>query len=551
VRRLITAMAAAFLLLQAAPALADHATGVLSSPIGQPLSGQPVVDVGNWDFIANFPAGLGEEAPIGVDVERFTRKVDGKVHRFLIASSMTVGFSIFDVTNPGDPQRVSDYGSAACGPEAQVGQLIDILGFGRDFDEGSTALGMTHGWEDDIQITPNGKIAIIATDAAGRCHDPSWGGMEFVDVSDLENPSLLGLVRLTGESHNTTIDRNRPWIAYNSNSDTSGNDLIDIVDFKSCLQLNPAKCRPNVVRYQFKTGWTVGSKTLKPSACHDITYMLGKLWGACVNTTLVFDPSGVWKNGRLVGDDLTSAGDVGKKEACSKVDPSFEAMVEGVKVVDCTNWDEAAWKKANLKNGGLKLLSKVVHAGVNLSEDAPMRQDIQISHKADPLMGGKLMMVNDERGGGLNAPPGECPGGGLWFFDMRNLDHPTVARTPKGKKAVFAPSGDTLVQAEGSNCTSHVVWEWKPAGHLVSEAWYSSGTQVFEYRADFSTHPATVRFVKEKAFVPSGASTWTSRVYDQKNLKSGKRVLYFAATDITRGFDFMKLTLPAKHHHHE
>jgi hypothetical protein len=157
-------------------------------------------------------------------------------------------------------------------------------------------------------------------------------------------------------------------------------------------------------------------------------------------------------------------------------------------------------------------------------------------------------MVGDERGGGLNAPPGRCPGGGLWFYDMRDMDNPEVAVTPKGRKAVFRPTKNRFVQAEGSNCTAHLAWEWPQAKRLVAMAWYSSGTQVFKYRADFSTHPATVQFYNRKAYVPPGASTWTSRVFRQIEQDDGTRVLYFAATDIARGFDFFTLTLPAKKH---
>jgi hypothetical protein len=542
-RKLIVSVAAAALVASAAPAFADHATGHLSSPVGEPLEGPPVVEHGNWEFIANFPAGAGAENPIGVDVEIFKRRIDGDVHKFAIMSSVTMGFSIFDITKPGSPERVSDYGAALCGPEAQAQQLIDVLVGGQDFSEGSTALGAAHGWEDDVQITPDGKIAILASDAAGRCHDPGWGGLELVDVSDPTSPSLLGLVRLQGESHNSTIDLDRPWLVYNSNSDTSGNDFVDIVDFSSCLRLDPQKCFPEVNRFQFKTGWTVGSKTPAPSACHDITYMLHKLWGACVNSTMVFDPSGLWRHGELTGADLTNRKVVGKKNACEKIDPSVEAMVE-LKVVDCSAWTEEKWKEADLPNAHLKLLSRIEHAGVRLDEDAPIREDIQISHKSDPLYGGRIVMVNDERGGGLNAPPGQCPGGGLWFFDMRNSNHPKVARTPKGKKAVFTPTPDDTVQAEGSNCTSHLMWRWRRAGRFIAIAWYSSGTQTFRYKVDFSTRPATVSFYDRKAFVPPGASTWTSRVYHQKTLKDGRKELFFVATDIARGFDFFKLILP-------
>ncbi|MGH2729183.1 MAG: hypothetical protein ACRDJI_01080, partial [Actinomycetota bacterium] len=311
----------------AAPAYANHTPSTLSNPQGAPLEGSPVLEIGNWDFIANFPAGVAEENPLGVDVEFFSRTVDGDDHHFAIMSSVTLGFSIFDVTDPESPVRISDYGAHVCGPEAQVQQLMEVLAAGQDFNATSSALGAVHGWEGDVQITPDANIAILATDAAGRCHDPGWGGLELVDVSDPANPSLLGLVRLQGESHNSTIDLDRPWLVYNSNSDTSANNMIDIVDFKSCLGLDPAECLPKVTRFQFKEIWTVGTETPAPSACHDLTFALHKLWGACVNTTLVIDPRDVYKNGALTGTDLTAAEQVGEENACEIVDPSLEALV--------------------------------------------------------------------------------------------------------------------------------------------------------------------------------------------------------------------------------
>jgi hypothetical protein len=108
--------------------------------------------------------------------------------------------------------------------------------------------------------------------------------MEIVDISNLTQPRLLGLVRLTGESHNTTIDRDRPWIVYNSNSDTGGNNFIDVVDMRSCLSLDPTRCRPSVARFQFRDEWTTGTQTPDPSACHDLDYVGKKLYGGALST---------------------------------------------------------------------------------------------------------------------------------------------------------------------------------------------------------------------------------------------------------------------------
>lgn len=517
------------------PALANHGGSMLSNPVGLPLEGAPVVEHGDWDFIANFAAGPGDMRPVGIDVEPFTRKLKDGVHKYVIMSSTTLGFSIFDVTDPDSPERVSDYGASLCGPEANALQLANGQEPG-PFDA-------VHGWEGDIQITFGGKIAVYATDAAGRCHDPLGGGLELVDVSDLANPKLLGLVRLNADSHNSTVDKDRPWIIYNSNSDTRSNNFMDIVDIRSCFKLDPKKCHPDVARLQFKDVWTTSPTTASPSACHDITYAEHKLYGACINGTLVWDPKNVYKNGHLTGSLLTSKTDVGK-DACTIEPSSVEAMSDAT-VTNCYDWTMDKFKKAKLENAHLKLLIHITHEGLDLDEDTPPDGGLQIAHKSDPGLGGKIIMVNDERGGGTNTSPGECPGGAIWFYDVRNPKKPAVAKLDNGKPAAFVPAEGDFVQTQGNSCTSHLFWEWKPQNHLVSAAWYTSGTQVFRYKVDTSTTPATVEFTDRMAYVPPGAATWTSRIIAQKKTDDGT-VLYFAATDIARGYDFFKLTLPKK-----
>jgi hypothetical protein len=171
---------------------------------------------------------------------------------------------------------------------------------------------------------------------------------------------------------------------------------------------------------------------------------------------------------------------------------------------------------------------------------------VQISHKSDPLAGEKLIGVNDERGGGIGvAGERQCPGA-IWFYDIRNKAKPQIAKFPNGKKALFWPGKERIVDTEGSNCTSHIFWEWKQERNLISAAWYSSGTQVFRYKTDFSTTPATVEFKNRYTLVLPGASTWASRIFREVIAEDGTRTLYFVATDIARGFDFFKLVLPAR-----
>src|SRR5688500_6715084 len=133
-RRILLSFLCLSLLSIASPAYANHAVGQLSSPVGAPLDGPPTLQKGPWSFLANFPAGIGAETPIGVDVEIVTRELDDGLHRYVITSSMTLGFSIFDVTDPEVPVRVGDYGAAACGTESQAEQMMAVLAGGHDFD---------------------------------------------------------------------------------------------------------------------------------------------------------------------------------------------------------------------------------------------------------------------------------------------------------------------------------------------------------------------------------------------------------------------------------
>lgn len=98
-RRLIMLVVAfSFLLLGSRAALADHVPTNLGSPVGFPAD-DPSLKIGDWRFVKNFPAGPGAVTPLGVDWDTFTR--DGR--RYFVASSMTMGLTVIDVTEPLNP----------------------------------------------------------------------------------------------------------------------------------------------------------------------------------------------------------------------------------------------------------------------------------------------------------------------------------------------------------------------------------------------------------------------------------------------------------------
>ena len=106
----------------------------------------------------------------------------------------------------------------------------------------SAATGLQH----DVEAAPKGRailnadvrdadrrdtqILLDATDAPGRCHDQGTlgisgapqGGLEIIDVTDVDNPQVIGLTSHIGEAHTVNVDPRRPHIAYAVTSDSTG-----------------------------------------------------------------------------------------------------------------------------------------------------------------------------------------------------------------------------------------------------------------------------------------------------------------------------------------
>src|SRR5687768_12836560 len=215
------AIVTALVLAPAGPVSADHVPTDVGGPQGFPTD-TPVSSSGDWQFLTNFPMGPGETQELGTDVEIFQR--DGKTYALI--GSMTIGFRIFEWAGfaaDTPPTPTSDYSSAfPCTGSAPATIIENIADGDRDMND-TLSVG---GWQNDVQVSGDGMIATIATDADGRCHDIAGAGVEIVDISDLTRPHLFHLVRSFGEAHNNTIDQQRGLI-YVSSSDAQLN-AIDI-----------------------------------------------------------------------------------------------------------------------------------------------------------------------------------------------------------------------------------------------------------------------------------------------------------------------------------
>ncbi len=170
------------------------------------------------------------------------------------------------------------------------------------------------------------------SDAAGRCHDQGVagleaaprGGLELIDITNVEAPVEIALTSHIGEAHTVNVDPKRPHIAYVSSSDQvgvddegvrenedpegdpNGFDGIEVVDMSSCMDLGSMStedrrdaCRPEVYRYRWRsTKFSLGH-TLQDQVwgCHELEVYPSDLITCAAGSGLItLDMSGAFKD---------------------------------------------------------------------------------------------------------------------------------------------------------------------------------------------------------------------------------------------------------------
>lgn len=527
----IPVVASLFVLGLSGPASASHVPTNVAVPRGQ-FSGASALTVGDIGWVSNAQAGHGVAAPLG-EGKPFER--DGK--RYMVASDSVYGLTILDVTDPKAPTPVSTYASSFGCPTGSPEYLADTTSAGGSPFGGlfNAALGLV-GWENDLSVTPDGMIAVIGSDAPGRCHDPLYGGLEFVDLSDVANPRTLHLTRNVGFAHSAGIDPYHPWLAYLSSSDE--NDFMEVVDFSSCLGgvAAIARCAPDVARIPFTSRQYPQLRDPKNpdrdvvgEGCHDIRFLPTRAYCAAIDTTLIIDTSAV--AGATPGSTLTGTHLTSGSNACPVVDA---ARAPGVRVTDCSAWSEALWEARSGIGANAPIMSVIRHDG-----SKPATQDIQISHQAEPIEGGKILLITDERGGGLNPGTPACPGGGAWFYDIRDEANPKLMRTPTGGAAVFI-SQNTLPSP--FSCTIHYGEQFGDEP-ILTFSWYSGGTHVIKIEPNYAVSPATIAFEELATMIPAGSLAIQSKPI-MRDPADPSRLIFYTA-DAVRGLDVFSVAIPA------
>jgi hypothetical protein len=554
--------------LSPAAALADHTDPgsplVPTSEEGNPGGGVPHGG-GEWDFVANFPPNLGSDL--------WTFQKDGAT--YAASGSLgqlpnTVGQRItqlIDADGEIAPRWIADHGSA----HPTLGGCLPATG----------ATGLQH----DPSVSPftDPELLFDSTDATGRCHDPDGGGIEIVDISDLDEVREIHLTRHAMTTHTLTVDPDRQHLVFSNNSSFSNGNWLEFLDVRSCLtrdaggDLDPnasledkrADCQPDVYRIPFEDEWTQQttdgeSEPAGPGrGCHDIVIVDGIVFCSGITGEVLLDIRGI----------TDAAGDVrGQKLDCETgIEP--DRADTGALVTDCSMWNKAAYEAdGSPQAAGWQYLGHYNHPGItegNTNTQVPSTEGVAVSHETRPLPAGldpndpdrRFMVVSDERGGAVVPGGANCIQedfdefwhGGLHFFDVTDPSNIEYATAVDGDgNEMRAVWRGQIHEPRPTFCVVHR-FEQVPGEQRIVMAYYSQGTKILDYEIDDQG-----RFVFEEvaSFIPklpvAEANTWAANVFKVEDTgevdeATGRaiRTYHIMTSDIARGIDVMTWTGPS------
>lgn len=464
----------------------------------------------------------------------------------------------------------------------------------------SRALGLQH----DVEATPKGadvqiltnltdneeavlgdtQLLIDATDAQGRCHDQGQlfgfsggpqGGLEIIDVTDVENPVEIALTSHIGQAHTVNVDPRRPHIAYVVTSDSvavnaegvransttlqMNHDGFEIVDLSSCLTApfgtmaagldtagKRAACQPKTWRYRYPypelgLGHT---NTNSITGCHELEmWPEDKITCGGGNAMILLDVSKVFAPG-ADGFDRPK----GAPMPCRLRPSSSNVTPTGAMITDCVVGTGAVdlrianWLKIGTPGSvvGVGYLGTAHHQGRQAtggditSPAFPASEDIDFNHEAEFTHSRRFVLSTDERGGGVLPPGATCAqsldnpvgNGGLHAFAVARLfqtgagdDVPSseeavrsYARNPDGDKAIFRAPIHTPGTA--TECTAHVFQQLPVEGDgTMGRIFMGWYTQGTQVIDYRENADGTFEFAHVGYFIPEQANQWVSHVF--------------------------------------
>ena len=477
---------------------------------------------------------------VGTDTEFQSRRdAAGNTHDYAFIGTMGGGLRIYDITNPRRPVFAGGFLDTGWENDIQVwGNIASSAFDGVNGEASTTSLclktnfpGANDAGIDLFQLHFNPVAAASGT------------GAHFT----LTNPTCIA--NPPGGAHNNTVNPQRTWIGI---SNCCSDWAIDVIDIRPVTlgrqRVDLADSGFPVNKYRL-----IDETKATPDRCEARTAPPGPV--TCI---VMKRPDGTSAAGLWRPHDIHFSKDGGI---------AYVAAINSTWIVDV----------GNVLNGQVKTVAIIP----NETGDPEPSHEIEISHQADVTPDGKILVVNDEKGGGLSNT--ECNTGGaigaLHFYALGSIKGvPQSAgaslSNPKKLGAYVNPNPalgpDALQEAiDALNlrrqlnglprleraCTSHVFrisgngtaspGEVAPGFGGVStlptyrlvEAWYGAGV----WFIDFSKPPRSDDGVAEDSRttwgntlgwnVMPGADMWSAKEYKGK----------VAAADMLRGFDTFAL----------
>ena len=587
------------LLIAAAVASAhelDHAAPTFSQPAG-PASSQ--VNAGGegaeWELITTIPTGNPHS-----DLDFFTKNGD----TYMSAGTLGIGpnsggQNIFRLTEKGEvkPSYVAAHPSATCPSTASATALQHDV-------EATPKGGAFQQQPNQFVARGDAQLLVDTTDGGGRCHDNGGsfglasaaprGGLEIIDVTNVEQPKELALISHIGNAHTVNVDPKRPHIAFDITQDgvgiceeglnkgrrdnevncTTGEDStslqldgFEVVDLSSCMNNAPDasiqqkrnRCRPEVYRYRYPEA-RMATSHVYPNAlqsCHELEiYPDDRAACASITSTILFDLSNAFDD-RGTPNDYTDDKPRGTPLPCAVRDSSSQGpgLKTGAKVIDCVVGDRGQPLRVSewLEDGapsleGVEWLGTVPHmgiAGTSTIVDAPRdaKTDILAAHESELSQSGRYVITSDERGGGVAPPGASCsPGvdnvngnGGLHFLKVDAFSKATPLKTAQvDQQWARTPEGDKAIyrtEIETGPQASTCT------SHVFQQIPGQNRVFMGWYSQgtqvlDFTENPdGTVSFRRAGYFIPENSNSWASHVFKAQRNKDGTFTYWGASSD--------------------
>lgn len=453
---------------------------------------------------------------VGTDVELQSRTdLAGRTHDYAFVGTMGAGLRIFDVTNPARPVRAGGY--------------------------------VDPGWENDIQVRGDIAVAtfdgLVGEDSTGstclKTRYPQAKG-QGVDIYRLDFNELTATFEVNlltcvanppGGAHNGTLSPTGSWLAI---SNCCSDWAVDVVDLRN------ASTGSAPLRYRLIDQ----SKAADATRCPP---------GGAFTCIPMRRPDGSSASGLWRPHDVFFSRDGAT---------AYVAAINSTWIVDLSK----------VLSGRVRTTAIIPNETSPGGEANP--ENVSISHQADTTSDGKVLVIGDERGGGLtetgcNTDPAGVIGG-LHVFALAPIkglpaSQGAAPSAPKKLGDYFTPqpllapdplaSATALLPRSERGCTIHVFrlggngstspGPIEPGYDGVSRlgsrqltaAHYGAGV----WEIDIAGRPSQTDGVAEDARttwgntlgwnVMPGADTWSAKEY--------KGFVY--AGDIARGFDVYRL----------